>query len=580
LSVVVPIALLLILLLLYFAFGSLKLSLLVFSAVPLSAIGGVFALAGRGMPFSISAGVGFIALFGVAVLNGIVLISEFEHLMKNGLKDVAERIRQGTATRLRPVLMTASVASLGFLPMALSNGAGAEVQRPLATVVIGGLLTATLLTLFVLPALYMLAYRKRDERKRKGGAPVLAAVVLALVCLPSVTRAQDPVRIITLEQALDSAMRNNLFLKGAALRTEAEEAMINTAWDLPRTSIDYEYGQINTNVNDDRISVVQSLAFPTVYARRRQMLQHSAAGVRYEQAMREREVRIQVKQTYHEVLVLAEELRLLNEADSIYTAAVTGEEQRFDMGASNALQRATARTQGMLMRARMQQVNAQLEQARTRLGQLLNSRARLEPALIPLKLTAKIPDEAVVGAHPLVRAAREQEAAADSRWRAERSTLLPDITLGVASMTLDQSPAVDDATVIYGRGDRFSAVRAGISIPLFFGAQTARNKAARIGTERAASEANALEQEVRTQLQQAQQRYAAQLARVEALEQGAEQEAVQLRRSAEEAYLNGQIDRLEWSLLTGQSITLSMEYLDALRALGRASIELNAFKEQ
>lgn len=156
LFVAVPVALLLIFVLLYFTFRSIKQGLLIYSAIPLSAIGGVLALWLRGMPFSISAGVGFIALFGVAVLNGIVLISEFNHLKSEGINDIYERIRQGTRTRLRPVIMTASVASLGFFPMAISSGAGAEVQKPLATVVIGGLITATLLTLVVLPVLYAL----------------------------------------------------------------------------------------------------------------------------------------------------------------------------------------------------------------------------------------------------------------------------------------------------------------------------------------------------------------------------------------------------------------------------------------
>ena len=156
LSIAVPVSLLLILLLLYFAFGSLKHSLLIYTAIPLSAIGGIFALALRGLPFSISAGVGFIALFGVAVLNGIVLIAEFNRLKADGMTNFKEIVLKGTKLRLRPVLMTAFVASLGFFPMALSNGAGAEVQRPLATVVIGGLLVATFLTLFVLPMLYIL----------------------------------------------------------------------------------------------------------------------------------------------------------------------------------------------------------------------------------------------------------------------------------------------------------------------------------------------------------------------------------------------------------------------------------------
>ncbi|MGN7823876.1 efflux RND transporter permease subunit [Chitinophaga sp. 22536] len=164
LSIAVPIALLLIFALLYFTFNSVKQSLLIFTAIPMAAIGGVFALLLRGMPFSISAGVGFIALFGVAVLNGIVLIGEFNRLKKDGLTDLQEIVLQGTATRLRPVLMTAMVASLGFLPMALATSAGAEVQRPLATVVIGGLITSTLLTLLVLPCLYI--YSEKIFQKR------------------------------------------------------------------------------------------------------------------------------------------------------------------------------------------------------------------------------------------------------------------------------------------------------------------------------------------------------------------------------------------------------------------------------
>lgn len=155
LMIAVPVSLILIFLLLFFAFNSVRHGLLIYSAIPLSAIGGIFFLALRGMPFSISAGVGFIALFGVAVLNGIVLIAEFNRLKKEGYKSLHRIVLMGTKVRLRPVLMTAFVASLGFLPMALSNGAGAEVQRPLATVVIGGLMIATFLTLFVLPILYI-----------------------------------------------------------------------------------------------------------------------------------------------------------------------------------------------------------------------------------------------------------------------------------------------------------------------------------------------------------------------------------------------------------------------------------------
>lgn len=164
LYIAVPLALALIFMLLYFAFGSVKQGLLIYTSIPLSAIGGIFALAIRDISFSVSAGIGFIALFGVAVLNGIVLVAEFNRLKRQGFKDLKRVVIMGTKIRLRPVLMTAFVASLGFLPMALSHGEGAEVQRPLATVVIGGLLVATFLTLFVLPILYLITNNNKTPK--------------------------------------------------------------------------------------------------------------------------------------------------------------------------------------------------------------------------------------------------------------------------------------------------------------------------------------------------------------------------------------------------------------------------------
>lgn len=159
LLVVVPLALALIFLLIFMAFGSVRQALLIYSGIPLAVTGGIFALALRGLPFSISAGIGFIALSGVAVLNGVVMISYFNYLREEG-RNIFESVKEGVLTRLRPVLMTALVASLGFVPMALAHGAGAEVQRPLATVVIGGILSSTFLTLILLPVLYTWFERK------------------------------------------------------------------------------------------------------------------------------------------------------------------------------------------------------------------------------------------------------------------------------------------------------------------------------------------------------------------------------------------------------------------------------------
>jgi len=159
LAVAVPLALGSIFVLLYMAFGQLTPALLIYLNVPFAAVGGVFLLALRGMPFSISAAIGFIALFGIAVLNGVVLLTTVKKLRENGVPPL-EAARAGAESRLRAVVMTATVAALGFMPMALSGSAGAEVQRPLATVVIGGLVSATFLTLFVLPTLYAFVYRR------------------------------------------------------------------------------------------------------------------------------------------------------------------------------------------------------------------------------------------------------------------------------------------------------------------------------------------------------------------------------------------------------------------------------------
>lgn len=188
LMIAVPVALLLIFVLLYFTFNSIKYGLLIFTAIPLSAIGGILALWIRDMPFSISAGVGFIALFGVAVLNGIVLISEFNRLKtEEGLTNVNDIVMKGTIVRLRPVIMTATVASLGFLPMALSHGSGAEVQKPLATVVIGGLISATLLTLIVLPCLYTYFEKFRSRRAKHLGT----LIILFALFTPAFAQAQE-----------------------------------------------------------------------------------------------------------------------------------------------------------------------------------------------------------------------------------------------------------------------------------------------------------------------------------------------------------------------------------------------------
>ncbi|MFK7806881.1 MAG: CusA/CzcA family heavy metal efflux RND transporter [Saprospiraceae bacterium] len=230
LLIVVPLALGLIFLLLFLTFRSTAYALLIFTAIPLSAIGGVLALYFRGMPFSISAGVGFIALFGVAVLNGIVLVAYFNQLKKEGMTDIKKIIEQGTKVRLRPVIMTAAVASLGFLPMALSNSAGAEVQRPLATVVIGGLISATFLTLIIIPILYQLM----DEFKTRKSKQIITSITILLLAVSSLS-AQDTLAlrdVFVLLENKENPLYESAKLQNKALDAQAEQPLVPNPWSI------------------------------------------------------------------------------------------------------------------------------------------------------------------------------------------------------------------------------------------------------------------------------------------------------------------------------------------------------------
>ncbi len=234
LSIAVPFALLLIVLLLYFTFRQVRLALLIFTAVPLATIGGVAALYLRSMPFSISAGIGFIALFGVAVLNGIVLMQAYQELKKQGILSLKQIIIEGSGSRIRPVLMTALVAALGFIPMALSTDGAAAVQRPLATVVIGGLISSTLLTILVLPVLYFIT-----EKKAWKGIVVLGIFIF------SMGNNNLSAQILTLQEAQNKVIGTNFNLKNTLLQKQSHDIAATTKWQPGKLGINYNIGQIN-----------------------------------------------------------------------------------------------------------------------------------------------------------------------------------------------------------------------------------------------------------------------------------------------------------------------------------------------
>lgn len=265
LMIVIPLALALIFALLHLAFKSIKEVLMIYSAIPLAAVGGILLLWMRGMPFSISAGVGFIALFGIAVLNGIVLIEHFKELEKKNEGDLLQLIITGARERLRPVLLTASAAALGFLPMAISTSAGAEVQRPLATVVIGGLITSTLLTLIILPVLYSIFHRSATQKRMKP-SKTITVVLLLMMIFPA--RAQE----LSREAALQLALENHPELQAAQNKIKKAGHEKATAFDLPKTLLFHSFDQNNVADNGLPLKVwgiQQSIDFPAVYSAKR-----------------------------------------------------------------------------------------------------------------------------------------------------------------------------------------------------------------------------------------------------------------------------------------------------------------------
>ncbi|UEG51941.1 CusA/CzcA family heavy metal efflux RND transporter [Mucilaginibacter daejeonensis] len=572
LSIAVPVALLLIFVMLYFAFSSVKEAALIFTAIPLSAIGGVYALALRGMPFSISAGVGFIALFGVAVLNGIVLISEFNRIKMEGrVVDSLQLVKEGTRNRLRPVLMTAAVASLGFLPMAISNGAGAEVQRPLATVVIGGLITATFLTLFVLPALYLLFEGK--HKIRPNAAVIL--IVLSLMIGGNASAQQAPVRV-PLSKALEVASSNNLQLQGAKLSEQAEQVRTRTGYDLPKTQLSADYGQINSILNDTRIGITQSINFPSVYINQKRVLKESYLAAQAQTQLTRQEIRAEVRRLFYELVWLNEKQKLLRYADSIYTLFEKKTNLRFKVGEANILEKTTAQTHHQQITNQLAMAGADEEIMLKQFNVILNDTVTYVPAKDSVRLNGDpflTAADVSVDELPQVRSSAHQAEAVKWRWRTERSRLLPDLLLGVNDQSISGSQIVQGQETYFGAGKRFHYVNVGVGIPLFWGAQSARAAAVKIEWQQAQKRTEYVAQQLRTELQNARQQVAKYAASLHYYEQQGLSQADLIISTASKQFTGGEIDYLQWVILVDRAVGLRSEYLDILRSYNEAVIQ-------
>jgi heavy metal efflux system protein len=568
LLIAVPVSLLLIFVLLYFAFSSIKQGLVIYSAIPLSAIGGILFLALRGMPFSISAGVGFIALFGVAVLNGIVLIAEFNQLKNDGMTDVKRIVLMGTKIRLRPVLMTALVASLGFLPMALSNGAGAEVQRPLATVVIGGLLIATLLTLFVLPVLYMLVETGFPKKRNlKTAVPLL---IFFLIAISNTSTAQVS---ISLKAAIDTALKNNLVVKNEQLKAQYNQMLIKTAPTLTPTNLNTEVGQINSIYTDTRFGASQSFSFPRVYTSQRELLQQEWKSTLLQVEIKESEIKKQVTRVFYSIIYLERKKQLLLYSDSLYAAFYRKSIERLQKGESNILEKASAE-------ALLGQISIQLNQLaqdsaimQTRFRFLLNTTTIFTPIRQEYKATLlPLNDPAVIREHASLRLIQQQQQIAEATLRLERSRLLPDLSVGYNNTSIKGIGADDK---LYSATKRFSALQLGVGIPIFTRAQKARINSAKFGNQVAESNYAVGLQALQEEYQTAFIQYKNYLEIVHYYENNGLKNTELITSTASRQLAAGSINYLEWVQLINQASAIKNEYLEAIKNLNELIIQLN-----
>ncbi|MBC8153649.1 MAG: CusA/CzcA family heavy metal efflux RND transporter, partial [Bacteroidetes bacterium] len=480
LCIAVPVALFLIFLLLFATFNSLKYALLIFSSIPLAAVGGVLALWLRAMPFSISAGVGFIALFGVAVLNGIVLIGYLNELEHKGEHELGDRILHGLRVRFRPVIMTASVASLGFLPMALSTSAGAEVQKPLATVVIGGLITATLLTLVVLPVLYSLvAGTSKTSKPVPLPTPTLLGLLVLIglgACWPVSSRAQStPARaILTLPQAIETATRQSLLLRGSALEVQGQRALIAGAFDPTRTIIDGQFGQIQAANNDYILGATQILALPSYYRAQKEVYRSATGAAERRLDLRRNDLVACIKQAYYQVLFDVQVLNLLRRQDSVYQNAARAATVRYKTGETNRLEQVSAGTRAQSIRLRQLTVGANITAHQRALQLLINANQPIAvDTTLPLRreLPANLTtaDTSLLGT-PALALLQQERVVSRQQTLLEQQRLKPDLILGYQNQSILREAG-------------YNIVQAGVGIPIFSKGIKARISAARINEQ-------------------------------------------------------------------------------------------------
>ena len=571
LSIVVPVALLLIFLLLYFAFHSVKQGLLIYTAVPLSAMGGIFALAIRDMPFSISAGVGFIALFGVAVLNGILLVSEFNRLKKEGWHDVRRIVVHATQSKLRAVLMTALVPSLGFIPMAISTGAGGAVQKPLATVVIGGLIVSTLLTLFVLPVLYMIF--EKGFRYNRGKMKRVAIAGL-LIFMSSLSSAQTPA---TLDELLRMAREKNKDIQAAALSEDYYEALVPSAFDPGHANVTYEQGKLNSTYLDNRFTVGQSIQFPTVYRRQKTLNQSNVRVSRDQTQYVSLQIQTDIKRLFYGLLVLEYQQQALAEADSLYANFLQKAENRLRLGEGDLLEKTAAENQRMQIATQLAMLQRDKEIDQRRLQYLTGSSEFIDPvadSILYISATPVVASDTAVANHPLVQLQQSLIVQGKAALQLEKSKLRPSLTFGYANASFSGWQTTPSGDHLFTRSDRFQSGVFGIGVPLFHSAQTARIKASRLQVKQREKELEAVNANLQSELSAAIRAFLYNQRLINQYHNTLLPNADIIIQTASNRLQSGEINYLDWVLLVNQAIDIRAQYFQVVEQFNASAFEI------
>jgi cobalt-zinc-cadmium resistance protein CzcA len=561
LLIAVPVALLLIFVMLYFAFNSVKEALMIYSAIPLAAVGGVLLLWLRDMPFSISAGVGFIALFGIAVLNGIVLIEHFKELKKEGMKDKKELIIQGTKDRLRAVLLTASAAALGFLPMAISTNAGAEIQRPLATVVIGGLVTATFLTLIVLPVLYSIFDSDKKLKFLKSKKKALP-IALTLFFLSFSGIAQELPK--TLEDIQRMALENNAGLKASSLQKDEADALIGSAFNFEKTTVFYEFDESNMAPNNEPLKVFgvqQNFLFPTVYFAEKDVNQRQFKMQSSQYEIYKRKIDGLVAAAYYQYQFEKNRNRVFQNLDSLYQNFAHAAQRRFELGETNYLEKITARAKQRQLETDFRQSREDMQIAMERLKMVVQPKDSLMLVEEPLgKLQLSLSN---LETHPAINYYQNRNEFFEAKQRLEKQYLLPDISL---SYSLGSNS---------GLSQNLYAYQIGLKIPLLFSGNASKIKASKIAADVSQRQAEDYEIHLNSRKVQLLNEVSKYEDALQYYETEGKSLSEEILKTANISFKNGEIDFFQYIQSLENAYEIELQHLENLNNYNQAVIAIN-----